>query len=196
MKFGRLTMSALTLMGAVALVNCGDATPSAPASTSDSTNVQAGLLGDLLGGVTNGLLACSPIPSATTTKTIGTGGGTINIGPHTLVIPSGALSGNVSIKAVIKRENVNRVHFEPHGLQFRKDVTLTMSYANCGLLSGLALHQIAYVKPNLSLLGHLLSFDNLLQRKVSTRLEHFSDYAIEEFSFSDHVVYWGGGASR
>jgi len=90
-----------------------------------------------------------------------------------------------------------RLHFEPDGLQFAKPATLTMSYSHCGLLSSLAVRQIAYVKTNLSLLEHLLSLDNVLTRKVSTKIEHFSDYAVEEYSLSsDHVVYWGGGTSR
>ena len=109
---------------------------------------------------------------------------------------AGSRASNVSIKATIQRESVNRVRLEPHGLQFKKEVTLTMSYANCGLLNSLSLRQIAYVKPNLSLLEHLLSFDNILARKVTAKLEHFSDYAVEEFSLSDHVIAWGPGASR
>lgn len=192
MKVGRITLSAMVLMGAVALANCGDTDPAAPSHVPDSTATEAGLLGNVL----NGLLACNPIPAKTVIKTIGSGGGTINIGPHTLVIPSGALAGNVSIKAVIKAESVNRVSFEPHGLNFRKDVTLTMSYANCGLLNALSVRQIAYVKPNLSILDHLLSFDNILARKVTTKLEHFSDYAVEQFSLADHVVAWAPGTSR
>lgn len=191
MKAGRFTLSAMALMGAVVLANCGDSNPAAPVMQSDA-RVEAGLLGT----ATNGLLACSPLASATTSKIIGTGGGTITVGPHTLAIPAGSLSGNVTIKAVLKSESANRVHFEPEGLQFAKGATLTMSYANCGLLSSLAVRQIAYVKPDLSLLNLLLSVDNLLTRKVSAQIQHFSDYAVEEFSLSDHAVYWGGGAER
>jgi hypothetical protein len=52
------------------------------------------------------------------------------------------------------------------------------------------------VKPDLSLLEHLLSLDNLLTRSVSAQIRHFSDYAVEQFSMSDHVIAWGPGAAR
>jgi hypothetical protein len=192
MKVGRITLSAMALVGAVAAVNCGDYSPSAPSNTPDSAVVAAGLLGSLTGG----LLSCPSLPAATTSKVIGTGGGTISVGPHTLTIPAGALSASKTIKAVIKSEKAVRVHFEPDGLQFAKPATLTMSYQHCGLLSVLKLRRIVYVKSNLSVLETLLSLDNVLTKKVSTQLQHFSDYAVEEYSFSDHVINWGGGTSR
>ena len=193
MKVGRFTLSAMLLVGAVAAVNCGDYSPSAPSTTPDSAVVAAGLLGS----VTNGLMSCPALPASSTSKTIGTGGGTITVGPHSLVIPAGALAGNVTIKASIQSEKAIRVHFEPDGLKFAKPATLTMSYAHCGLINTLLLRRIDYVSPNLSVLEQLLSVDNLLARRVSAQLQHFSDYAVEEYSMSsDHVVYWGGGMSR
>jgi hypothetical protein len=192
MKVGRITLSAMALVGAVAAVNCGDYSPSAPTNAPDSAVVAAGLLGN----IANGLMSCPALPAATTSKSIGSGGGTVTVGPHTLTIPAGALTTTKTIKAVLKSESAIRVHFEPEGLQFAKPVKLTMSYSHCGLLSSLAIRQIAYVRPNLSLLEHLLSLDNLLTRKVTTNIRHFSDYAVEEYSLSDHVINWGGGATR
>jgi hypothetical protein len=193
MKFGRITLSAMVLVGAVAAVNCGDYNPSAPSTAPDSAVVAAGLLG----GITSGLLSCPALPAASATKSIGTAGGTITVGPHTLVIPAGALSSTTTIKASIKQEKNIRVTFSPDGLQFAKPAVLTMSYAHCGLLSGLKLRRIVYVSPNLStILERLLSLDNIFSRKVTAPIKHFSDYAVEEYSLSDHVVNWGGGTSR
>jgi hypothetical protein len=192
MKVGRLTLSAMSLVGAVAAINCGDFSPSAPSHATDSTMVGAGLLGT----TTNGLLSCSTLSASATSKTIGTAGGTITVGPHTLVIPPGALSKNVTIKASIKPEPATRVHFEPDGLQFGKPATLTMSYAHCGLINTLLLRRIVYVAPNLSILETLLSTDDLLNRRVKAQIQHFSDYAVEEYSFSDHAIAWGPGAAK
>ncbi len=70
-----------------------------------------GLLGSdgLVGGVVNGvvgtvvgitdLLVCTSQPYTVTRKTIGSDGGTIVVGSHTLVIPRGALSKNTTITA-------------------------------------------------------------------------------------------------
>src|SRR2546426_4612455 len=48
-----------------------------------------------------GLLACSDLPYDAVTVVIGPGGGSISVGPHTLVIPAGALERPVAIRAVI-----------------------------------------------------------------------------------------------
>jgi hypothetical protein len=192
MNVGRITLSALALAGAAAAINCADYNPAAPSHTPDSAVVASGLIGN----VANGLLSCPALPARTTTQSIGSAGGTVSVGPHTLTIPPGALSSTKTIKAVIKSESAVRVHFEPAGLQFAKPAKLTMSYSHCGLLSSLAIRQIVYVKPDLSLLEHLLSLDNLLTRSVSTQIGHFSDYAVEQQSMSDHVIAWGPGAAR
>src|SRR4029077_6073916 len=97
---------------------------------------QASLIGDLLGAT--GLLQCSDLAYASTTQTIGSAGGVIRVGPHTLSIPAGALSAPVAITgALVTGRGVNAVHFEPEGLTFARSASLTMSYANCNLLGRL-----------------------------------------------------------
>jgi len=107
-------------------------------------------------------------------------GGTLAIGPHTLVIPAGALNRPVTITgSIVRGGGVNAVHFEPAGLQFRKTASLTMSYANCNLLGSLAPKRIAYTSDGLkTILEYLVSVDNLLRKRVTGQLRHFSDYAI------------------
>jgi hypothetical protein len=53
-----------------------------------------------------------------------------------------------------------------------------MSYANCNLLGLLLPKRIAYTTSGLQILEYLLSFDNLFAKKVTGRVNHFSDYAI------------------
>lgn len=195
MKFARSAFAIASVLVATAVVSssCSDSSPVAPPPPALHEGVSANLLGSLGGTLNNllGLTACSPLPPATTTKTIGPAGGVIAVGPHELIIPAHALSHNVTITASIKSENVNRVHFEPDGLQFAVPATLTMSYANCSLTNSLLRqHRIVYVSPNLNILQQLLSLDDLLHRTVSAKLNHFSDYAVEDESFSDHAAWW------
>jgi hypothetical protein len=124
-----------------------------------------------------GLLACSPMPADSATATIDSTGGVIQIGPHTLRIPPGALSTPVTITAVAPSDTVNRIQFQPTGLLFREPVQLTMSYGNCGLLYGL-LPQVAYTTDALQILQILDSWADPFSQTVTAPLRHFSDYAV------------------
>ena len=138
---------------------------------------QASLIGDLLGAT--GLLQCSDLAYASTTQTIGSAGGVIRVGPHTLSIPAGALSAPVAITgALVTGRGVNAVHFAPEGLTFARSASLTMSYANCNLLGRLLPKRIAYVSNALNIVSYLMSIDNLLGTKITGRVDHFSNYAV------------------
>ncbi len=138
---------------------------------------QGSLIGGLLGAT--GLLRCSDLPYASATQTIGSAGGTIRVGPHTLTVPPGALAAPVAITGqIVTGRGVNEVRFSPDGLRFARSAALTMSYSNCNLLGQLAPKRIAYVSSGLDILSYLLSIDNLFTKKVTGRVEHFSDYAV------------------
>jgi hypothetical protein len=123
------------------------------------------------------LLSCSTQPYAVTTKTIGTAGGTIQVGTHKLVIPAGALAQSVTIKAEQVSGNVNSVRFSPEGLQFAKPASLTLSYQNCSPLLGV-LKRVAYTDERLRILELIPSIDNLLSKDVTGSIKHFSRYAV------------------
>ena len=176
----------LLLVGMVAFVvaNCADqgplgvtANPTSSAAVAKATAApQNSLLGGLLQGI--GLLKCSPLPKQTSTATIGPWGGSLTVGPHTLVVPAGALSQNVTITASLSADTVNAITFQPEGLQFQKSAYLTMSYANCNLLGSLLPKHIAYTNDNYVILELLASIDNLFTRKVTGQVHHFSHYAM------------------
>ena len=147
-----------------------------PAVTQANTGPQNSLLGGLLQSV--GLLKCSPLAPATATASIGPLGGSLRVGPHTFTVPAGALSQTVTITASLSADTVNAITFKPEGLQFAKPASLTMSYANCNLLGILLPKQIAYTNDNYGILQLLLSVDNILARKVTGQVHHFSHYAI------------------
>jgi len=171
MKARRLIASVLLLVVALA---CTDRTPtSVPAATAPD----ASLIGSLLGAT--GLLKCSNLPYASSTKTIGALGGTISAGPHTLVIPPGALLNPTTITMTAPTGlGVNAVKFQPEGLRFIAPAVLTMSYSNCSLLGKLLPKRIAYTDDNLNILSYLLSLDNLFSKNVTGKVNHFSDYVV------------------
>jgi hypothetical protein len=169
---------AVLLLLCLVATSCGE-TPSSPvaAEVAPIAAPQAGLIGDLL--APTGLLKCSDLPYASSTKTIGAGGGSISAGPHTLVIPAGALGVPTQITMTAPTgRGVNSVRFQPEGLRFSRSASLTMSYANCNLLGKLLPKRIAYTDENLSILYYLLSLDNLFAKKVTGKVDHFSDYVV------------------
>ena len=175
MKLHRF-FSAVLVAGLIAFAaaSCGDNLPTAASPAAEPT---PRLVGDLLGGL--GLLRCTPLPAASASKVIGSAGGSIQVGPHVLVIPPGALTQSVTIRAEAPSDVVNSVRLYPEGLQFtRVGASLTMSYANCNLLGRLLPKRIAYTPEGLNILSYLLSLDNILKKTVTGRLEHFSRYAV------------------
>ena len=174
MKLRRF-MSAVLVAALVSFagVSCGDNLPTATPSADPSPL----LVGDLLSGV--GLLKCTPLPYASASKVIGPAGGSLQVGPHVLRIPAGALSQSVTIRAEAPSDVVNSVRLYPEGLQFGgAGASLTMSYANCNLLGRTLPKRIAYTSEGLQILSYLLSLDNLLQKSVTGQLRHFSRYAV------------------
>ena len=165
------------LVIALVVSGCSDrGLMSAPESAAPAVP-QASLIGDLLGAT--GLVQCSNLPYASATQTIGSAGGTIRVGPHTLTVPAGALSSPVAITgALVTGRGVNAVQFQPEGLKFERSASLTLSYANCNLLGRLLPKRIAYVGDGLSILSYLLSIDNLFAKQVTGRVDHFSNYAV------------------
>src|SRR5947209_15188424 len=138
---------ALLMAGLLGLsTSCG--TESSPTGLAPAVAPSADLIGSTLGTVTNtvtGLLVqCTPLPYASNSKTIGPLGGTLQIGPHTLTIPAGALSTPVLISGDAPTDQVNSVRLYPEGLQFSRPASLTMSYSNCSLLGSLLPKRIAY----------------------------------------------------
>lgn len=177
MKTTRLAVLLVSVGAMLAVQSCGDATIVQPRRTAaPASNDLLGTLETLVAGT--GLLSCNPLPSATATATIGPMGGRISAGASSLVIPAGALSAPVTITATAPSDNVNRVHFEPHGLVFQRPASLTISYANCGLIGSLLPRHIAYVDGDLNILYLLDALDNVWQRTVTSNIQHFSDYAL------------------
>ena len=141
-----------------------------------------GLIGDVVDGTVStllnvtDLLVCSSQPYAVTRKTIGSAGGTIQVGKHTLVVPKGALKQKTTITAEQIPGRTNSIRFSPEGLRFEKPADLTISYKNC--LVVLLKKHIVYTDENLKILEVLRSLDLFGKRTVSAPIDHFSRYAV------------------
>jgi len=172
---GRLAWT-LLIGGSVALLGSCDRMPVAPAAPP----VQAvpDVRSDWFGWSLNLLLTCQPLPYDSASQVIGPEGGAISVGPHTLTIPAGALTAPTTITAVVNPDSVNAVRFSPQGLVFQQPAQLVMSYANCGLLGSFIPKRIAYTTDDFQILELIPSLDNFLNRTVTGRLSHFSQYAI------------------
>ena len=178
----RLSVAVAITLAALTTWSCGaDRTLTAPVAPPIASAQPANLLGIDLGGLDIGLLSCNVTTSYSASKTIGTGGGTLRVGPHTLVVPAGALASNVTITATAPRGRTVEVHFEPEGLRFSKPAPLTMRYSSCGLVNGLLL-KVVYVDDDRQrrILEILPSLPNLLSRTVTAPLGHFSNYALAD----------------
>lgn len=150
----------------------------APPPDASLIDVVHGLLGvtkgvtDLLGD----LLVCTLQPENQNSATIGPNGGTINFGPHSLVVPKGALKVPTRITADAVRGYHSRVEFSPSGLQFAQPATLTLSYAQCAPPKGAV--QVVYMKSDTTITETEPSHDYRDKRWVSATIKHFSSYAV------------------
>jgi len=109
---------------------------------------------------------------------VGPAGGTLRIGPHSLVIPAGALDRPVTITASNKATDHVQVDFQPEGLRFASPATLRLSYAHCPARP--LLPSVVYVDNLLSILELLPALNDLGSERVTTKLRHFSGYAIAD----------------
>jgi hypothetical protein len=147
-------------------------------STASTTEAPSLLLGGTLSKVLSitDLLTCSPLPYATTTRTIGRDGGVVAVGQYSLKIPAGALKNNVQIRAEQISGKVNSVRFSPEGLKFATPATLTMGYENCSLV--LLPKRIVYTSELLKVLDILRTTDLFGSKSVTAPIDHFSRYAV------------------
>ncbi|MGQ0715675.1 MAG: hypothetical protein ACT4PJ_18405 [Gemmatimonadaceae bacterium] len=174
-------------VAAVVLTSCADdsAPPTAPVA---QVTPEPSLIGDLLGTTTNtvgdlanslSLVSCNVTKTHRASAEIGPEGGTLKIGPHHLVIPPKALRKTVRIRAEAPKGEYVQIEFEPQGLEFRRSTSLTMSYAECSLLSPLSL-KIVYVNDQLEILEVLPTLVNLLTQSATAPVDHFSRYMLAD----------------
>ena len=195
MKWTRRFFSLGLVFALLAGVSCTAADgPTAPEA--QPVEQPAYLLGDLLGIVggtvdgvldltadvlttlveVTGLLTCQEQQYDVTYQIVGSQGGTIRVGKHSLSIPRGALSQNVRIKAEQLSGSTNSVRFSPEGLQFQKQAVLTLNYQNCRNIE--VPKSVVYTTEQLKVLEILRSLDILRAKTIAAPIDHFSRYAV------------------
>jgi hypothetical protein len=129
------------------------------------------------GGPEVQLLRCEPQDYRADAEIIGPDGGTLHVGEHTLEIPKGALTQETLILAEAPTSSLVDVRFQPHGLQFLKPVSLTLSYKRCVRPTS-ANFLIAYLEQGNQVSELRPSVDDKTNEDVEADIEHFSRYAI------------------
>ncbi len=165
-----LRRSALLLGAAAVVLSCRESGPVGPHDAGTA----------LLGRVASspgGLLRCRPLAYDSVTQMVGPAGGMLRVSRHVLNIPGGALTKRVAITLVAPSDSVNRIRFGPEGLVFQKPVALTMSYTNCDL-DGSKARRVAYTTDSLVIVEYEPSVDDVVGKKVTGELSHFSGYAV------------------
>lgn len=161
------------------LTVCGIDQPAAPVAPTAPPD--ASLLGIDLNQTLKSVLqplSCNTRGYGSVTKTIGSAGGVIVVGPHSLVIPPNALDRNVAITATAPKGSHILVEFQPAGLQFERSTALTLSYKECGLL--VLNPKVVYVDGRFRVLEQLLTLPNLLGKTATGKVDHFSGYSLAE----------------
>lgn len=171
----RQFIRSFAVLFALVLGSCMQQSPTAPTEAPD-----LGLIGAVEGVLAPvvGLLTCDPLPYQVVSQKVGSGGGKIAVGPHTLVIPRGALRRETLITAEIFPDMASSVRFTPEGLTFAKPATVTLSYAHCQGATALLSKRVAYTTDLLAILEYLDSRDDARRKRVSANLDHFSRYAV------------------
>ena len=185
--------TAALLVGASFLITACSESPTAPAPVVEEPSY--GLLGDLLGTLSGGGSAEQvtvvkrdrPLSEdEVASKVIGYYGGTIHLPEAglTVVFPWGALRSPTRITVTAPAGNLVGYHFEPHGLRFRRDVTVAQDLrgTEADLLGlGLSLNlQAAYfegeLQPEVTALESIALW--LLRILGIFKIDHFSGYVI------------------
>jgi hypothetical protein len=115
------------------------------------------------------------------TVAIDQGGGSVTVGGHTLTIPAQALSARATFSITERAAGHIGVEVEPHGTQFARNATLTLSVARCGgPPSGFEDLRVVEVQRGGTKIIRVLpsTFDPQTRTVTTTGLQHLSGYLI------------------
>lgn len=130
------------------------------------------------------VLRCEPQQIKAVTKKIGSKGGTLDVGPHRLVIPAGALPGDVEITGDAPTGPEADLEFQPHGLQFQRPVEMTFDYGRCVVPTvpeadvELGVTYMGPVGAERRAIEKMPSTDKRDDHKISALTDHFSGFVI------------------
>lgn len=185
MRTSRLLLTPL-LAAALGLAACSGGNSPLEPQTPSLGRPQETESPELATNLVNGLLnkqylSCHALPAQSKSAAVGLLGGVINVGPHKLVLPPGAVLSQTTITARITGgDTSNSIQFSPEGLKFKVPPVLVISYSNCTVSGGiLPLVKLAYTTDDLSSILEILpAVANPLNKTVVGTITHFSRYAV------------------
>ncbi|MFN0182035.1 MAG: hypothetical protein ACKVZ0_24795 [Gemmatimonadales bacterium] len=125
------------------------------------------------------LLICDPLQYTAQIKIVGPEGADLDVGPHKLSIPAGALTTSTVITAEALTSLNVEVKFSPHGISFAKRPTLVLSYKHCYTRANAdAPYDVVYLGKNKQIVEWWATTDSKDYGLVSAAIGHFSTYAV------------------
>jgi hypothetical protein len=124
------------------------------------------------------LLRCDPLQFTGSAGIIGPDGGDINVGPHTLRIPRGALPWNAVITVEAPTGLEVGIELSPKGVGFAEKLVLEIDYDHCTVSDTLPPLRGVWVSDSGAALEFPPSVDDRERRRLSVELDHFSKYAV------------------
>ncbi len=121
-----------------------------------------------------GLKGCTPRDPQYGTATVGPSGGELDIGPHRLVVPPGALQQTVEISGTVVEDAATpTIDLEPHGLQFKKPAGLILDASNCTDVP-----DVVYINEIGVVSDPIAAVYSNWWHTIAAPIDHFSGYAV------------------
>lgn len=195
MKHQSRVLSALLLFGgSIALGACAGSDATAPTATRapatepsrdalggtvDANDgkripgIQIGATSAFASGVTGTLLGCSAQAAQYGSAIVGPQGGELDVGPHRVIIPAGALLAPTKIWGSVPSDTTVTIRLQPHGLQFRRPAGLILDASACGQVPN-----VIYIDELGNVAEHIQAVYSAWWHTVAAPIDHFSNYAI------------------
>lgn len=153
---------------------CGE--PSAPRSAPDADGAAAA-------SASATLIECPSSTTQTGGGLLGPLGGTLQVGPATVVIPAGALLGETPISITVPASKYLEIDVSVPGTEhfiFQQPIAVTVDYGRCSRADiGLKLLQVWYIdSATKQPLEAMPTVDNKLTHSVTFTTGHLSGYAL------------------
>jgi hypothetical protein len=176
----RRCVATLTLLLSVAACSSTESTaPQRSAATGASfSELHDGLMVPGSGGnastAADRPLACMVPAALTDSALIGPSGGELDVGPHRLIIPPGALTTTMWLSGTVPAGNSLRIDFQPEGLQFKKPAGLILDASSCADVPN-----IVYLNEDGGIEEHIQAIFSNWWHTIAAPIDHFSGYMLE-----------------
>jgi hypothetical protein len=124
------------------------------------------------------LLRCDPLQFTGSASIVGPDGGDIDVGPHTLRVPPGALPWDAVITVEAPTGLEVGIELSPKGVGFREKLVLEIDYKHCTVSDTLPPLRGVWVSDSGTVMEFPPTVDDRQNGRLSVELDHFSKYAV------------------